>query len=87
MRVKTFGIVLRGGVLAALMATGAFAQSDGEVITKQYDDGSVYEGTFKDGLQSGTGTYTLPNGYQYTGEWVAGEIKGKGTAVSQWLDL
>ncbi|MCL4137267.1 UNVERIFIED_CONTAM: hypothetical protein GTU68_064070, partial [Idotea baltica] len=26
------------------------------------------------------GTYTLPNGYQYTGEWFEGEIRGQGTA-------
>jgi hypothetical protein len=37
-------------------ARPAFAQ-DGEVITKQYDDGSVYEGTFLNGRQHGTGTY------------------------------
>ena len=37
----------------------AQAQSSGEVITKQYNDGSVYEGTFVDGKQDGTGTYTL----------------------------
>ncbi len=50
------------------------------MIAKQYDDGSVYEGTFKDGRQDGIGTYRLPNGYEYTGEWVAGEIRGQGTA-------
>ena len=29
---------------------------DGEVQTKQYDDGGVYEGTFKGGVQHGNGT-------------------------------
>ena len=62
-------------VLVLALAGGVAAQ---EVVTKQYDDGSVYEGTFKNGRQDGTGTYTLPNGYSYSGEWVAGEIRGKG---------
>ncbi|MCU0904155.1 MAG: 2-isopropylmalate synthase, partial [Tabrizicola sp.] len=60
-------------------ATVSWAQ-DGEIITKQYDDGSVYEGTFKDGRQHGTGTYRLTSGFEYTGEWVEGEITGQGTA-------
>ena len=66
-------------LLLAALALPAYAQ-DGEVITKQYDDGSVYEGTFKDGRQHGTGTYKLPSGFEYTGEWVDGEITGTGTA-------
>jgi hypothetical protein len=49
--------------LAGLVASAAWAQ-DGSVQTKQYEDGGVYEGTFKDGLQHGTGTYRLPNGYE-----------------------
>ena len=75
--------VVRMGVLVLALAaapTLVFAQTEGEVIAKQYDDGSVYEGTFKDGRQDGTGTYRLPNGYEYTGEWVAGEIRGMGVA-------
>jgi hypothetical protein len=48
--------------------------------TTQDEDGGVYEGTFQDGLQHGTGTYRLPNGYEYTGEWVAGKIEGRGIA-------
>ena len=45
------------------MTGAAFAQS-GEVVLKQYEDGGVYEGTFKDGKQDGIGTYRLPNGYE-----------------------
>ena len=45
---------------AAVGLAGLAAAQDGEVQTKQYDDGGIYEGTFKDGLQHGTGTYTLP---------------------------
>ena len=67
-------------LLAAISLTGpAFAQ-DGDVITKEYDDGGVYEGTFRDGKQHGNGTYRLPNGYVYQGEWVDGEIRGQGRA-------
>ena len=60
-------------------ASVALAQS-GEVQIKQYDDGGVYEGTFRGGLQHGKGTYKLPNGYEYSGDWVDGEIKGEGVA-------
>ena len=66
-------------LLLAALALPALAQ-DGEIITKQYDDGSVYEGTFKDGRQDGTGTYKLPSGFEYTGDWVDGEITGQGIA-------
>ena len=45
-----------------LMPALAFAQS-GQVQTKQYDDGGIYEGTFRGGLQHGQGTYKLPNQY------------------------
>ena len=61
----------------ALLPLPALAQ-EGDVQTKQYDDGGVYEGTFKDGVQHGMGTYKLPNGYEYTGQWEDGEIKGEG---------
>ena len=73
---------LLGGVAALALTLGApfaLAQDD-TVITKQYDDGGVYEGTFKEGRQHGTGTYRLPNGYEYSGAWVEGEIAGQGTA-------
>ena len=67
------------GGLAVLIAPARWAQDD-KVITKQYDDGGVYEGTFKDGKQHGSGTYRLPNGYDYSGDWVEGEIRGQGRA-------
>ena len=54
---QRFGLIL--GMLALSLAQPGLAQSDGEVITKQYNDGSVYEGTFKDGVQDGTGTGIL----------------------------
>ena len=64
---------------AALMAAPLAAQTS-DIVIKQYDDGGIYEGTFRNGLQHGTGTYTLPNGYQYSGDWVDGEIRGNGVA-------
>jgi hypothetical protein len=57
------------------------AAQDAQVLTKQYDDGGVYEGTFRGGVQHGIGTYKLPNGYEYSGEWIDGEIKGQGVAI------
>ena len=54
-------------VLMLLAGTGA---ADAQVVTKQYDDGGVYEGTFRNGLQHGQGSYALPNGYRYEGDWV-----------------
>ncbi|THF93361.1 MAG: 2-isopropylmalate synthase, partial [Sulfitobacter sp. SK025] len=38
----------------AILPLSARAQ-DGDVLSKQYDDGGVYEGTFKEGVQHGTG--------------------------------
>ncbi|MGL5011849.1 MAG: 2-isopropylmalate synthase, partial [Paracoccaceae bacterium] len=65
---------------ATLFLAAAPLHAQDEVVTKQYDDGSVYEGTFLNGLQHGTGTYTLPNGFSYTGDWSQGQIVGQGIA-------
>ncbi len=53
---------------------------DGQTGVKQYDNGGIYEGTFKDGLQHGEGTLRLPSGYEYTGSFIEGEIRGQGVA-------
>ena len=45
-----------------LLATAPAWAQDSEVLTTQDDIGGVYEGTFRGGLQHGTGTYRLPNG-------------------------
>ena len=71
------GKTILATTLAYAVFTGTVAAQDGQVLTKQYDDGGVYEGTFLNGLQHGTGTYRLPNGYEYTGDWVEGEIRGE----------
>ena len=65
--------------LAALAPAAASGQE--QVLTKEYDNGGVYEGTFVDGRQQGHGTYRLPSGYEYTGEWVEGRIEGEGQAT------
>ena len=65
--------------LAALAPAVALGQE--QVLTKEYDNGGVYEGTFVDGRQQGHGTYRLPNGYEYTGDWVEGRIEGEGRAT------
>ena len=67
--------------VAALLSLTPPAGAEGEVASKQYDDGSFYEGTFKDGVPHGSGTYRLPNGYEYTGDWVEGRIEGQGRAT------
>ena len=64
---------------AMVLAGVGMAAAQG-VVTKQYDDGGVYEGTFRGGKQHGRGTYRLPSGYEYTGDWVEGEILGQGIA-------
>ena len=67
--------------LMVMLAGSAWAQDSGEIEIHQYEGGGIYEGTFRGGVQHGTGTYRLPNGYEYTGEWVDGEIRGQGRAV------
>lgn len=62
------------GLLAGASTAGA------QVVSKQYDDGGVYEGTFRNGRQHGQGSYELPGGYRYEGDWVEGEIQGQGRA-------
>lgn len=48
--------------------------------TEQYDDGSIYEGSFRGELRHGQGTYRRPDGFEYTGAFVDGEIRGEGVA-------
>ena len=41
-------------------------------------DGSVYEGHWRKGERTGTGTYTYANGNRYTGSWKHGVPEGEG---------
>ena len=70
------------GLFFGLAPQSGLAQ-EGEIIgdEQQYDNGAIYRGQFRNGLQHGTGTYTLPNGYEYTGQWVDGQIMGEGRAT------
>ena len=65
-------------VTATLLLSGTAQAQTATIQSKQYEDGGYYEGTFKNGRQHGQGTYSLPSGYTYTGNWENGEISGKG---------
>lgn len=58
-------------VALGLAAGAALAQDN---MRKEYDDGSVYEGSFRNGVQHGHGIYTKPNGYRFEGDFVEGAI-------------
>ena len=45
------------------------------------DDGSYYEGNFKDGLRHGKGKVTWTNGDLYMGNWKRGFRHGKGKYI------
>ena len=66
--------------LKALALTATPIWAENEVILKQYDDGSVYQGTFRDGIRHGIASYISSNGFSYTGDWIDGEIEGQGEA-------
>ena len=77
--------IVSGYLLGLFMAGCAVAQSASEndgtsTATKEYDSGAIYQGEFRDGKQHGQGTYTAPDGYEYTGDWVDGVIQGEGQA-------
>ena len=76
---RTGTAFLTAAALGALAPTVLLGQA--QVLTKEYDNGGVYEGEFVDGRQQGQGTYRLPNGYEYTGAWVEGRIEGDGRAT------
>jgi hypothetical protein len=48
-------------------------------ITVIYQDGSRYEGEWKDGKRDGEGTYSWADGSKYKGEWKDGKRDGEGT--------
>ena len=66
--------------MKALAFTATPVWADSKISIKQYDDGSVYKGTFKDGIRHGLATYVTPNGFTYTGQWIDGGIGGQGIA-------
>ncbi|MEI6684188.1 MAG: hypothetical protein WCO44_16280 [Bacteroidota bacterium] len=52
--------------------------ANGHGIAKGRD---TYDGNFKNGLESGQGTYVWDNGNKYIGNWVKGKADGKGTLL------
>jgi hypothetical protein len=44
-------------------------KDDEKLVYVNYKSGVVYEGTVKDNLKSGHGTFVWPNGDKYTGEF------------------
>ena len=49
------------------MAPGGVLAQDTRVDIQQYDNGGIYEGgSSRNGVQHGTGTYRLPNGFTNT---------------------
>ena len=51
---QRFSSGFMAAAIVALITTGAAAQ---DVVTKQYEDGGIYEGTFKDGKITRVTTY------------------------------
>lgn len=49
-----------------------------------YQNGSRYEGEFRENARHGNGKYTLPNGSVYDGEWREDVMSGRGTF--KWPD-
>lgn len=43
-----------------------------------YADGARYDGSFKEGRRDGRGTYTFPDGQQYTGKFSCDAIDAAG---------
>ena len=63
-----------------LLLIGFAVSSYGQIIeTRNYSDGSVYVGEFKDGERSGQGTFTFTDGNVYVGEFEDGQFNGQGT--------
>ena len=77
--IKFFGIVnangIQNGWISANGARGRIA--DGNKIT--YSNGDVYEGTFKNDMRNGQGTYTFANGERYVGSFRDNQLSGERT--------
>ena len=56
-----------------------FHQITDGVHTLTWDDGSAYQGEFKNNAMDGEGFYLWPNGDVYVGNWLKGKRHGIGT--------
>ncbi len=73
-------------ITIGLTATGIFKDNLIVKGIKNFNDGSSYEGTFKDGIAHGKGKFTYADGKQfYEGDFVEGEWHGKGSLDLGWL--
>ena len=54
-----------------------------EYDEKYYDGEGVYEGEYKNNIRQGFGKFTTENGEYFIGEWINGEMNGKGTLYSK----
>lgn len=52
----------------------------------KYNDGSTYDGEWKDGKRNGQGVMKYPSGQQYDGEWKNGKKHGRGAVFCDWVN-
>jgi len=78
--VKKWGLLMIAVVLLSPGFSKAQGIKDGQGKTKQ-EDGSIYEGQFKDGLFDGLGVLTDLNGDRYEGEFKYGLYDGEGVLL------
>ncbi|GLI62853.1 hypothetical protein VaNZ11_005581, partial [Volvox africanus] len=72
-KTKQFG---NGDVYIGTWSQSGFPDGEGKYTWR---DGSVFEGSWKEGVRHGIGKYTWPSGATYHGEWRDGCMSGVGT--------
>ncbi|KAG2488884.1 hypothetical protein HYH03_012678 [Edaphochlamys debaryana] len=72
-RSKTFS---NGDTYTGTWSPAGLPDGEGKYTRK---DGSIYDGTWKDGMRHGIGKYTWASGATYAGEWREGHLQGVGT--------
>ena len=70
----TFAKTLAFTATLILLGLPTSAQDTSEIITKEYEQGGIYEGTFKDGKRQGAGTMRYKTGEEATGAWENGAL-------------
>ncbi|MBC8036673.1 MAG: hypothetical protein H7X89_05600 [Rhizobiales bacterium] len=71
--------LVNGEVLATETGTWQDGQLEGEGRSDFNGQGSVFEGTYRDGRPDGVGTFTFKNGSVYKGDVAKGGMSGNGT--------
>lgn len=67
-----------------MQGMGVYYYGDRKKSKRSSEEGSRYEGEFKENLRHGTGTYVLPDGSSYSGTWREGLMSGRGLFI--WND-